>query len=172
MEVLPMAKQLANESLVKKALNIDSFRNLSKEKIIEFVSLIPSMDKDVAMSIINQFPKYSDCSSIMNEHIKEICEKAILSNDESQKCLYQSYKLILDNLSIILNKEDLSTEERYYVTEQMVKIADKLSVKDSENKEFHLKVIKTIVLSASVALLGCAAVLGVNIKGTRIPTLS
>ena len=34
-----MAKTLVSEESVKKALNIESFRNLSKEKIVEFISL-------------------------------------------------------------------------------------------------------------------------------------
>ena len=39
-----MPQKLVSESQVKNALNIDSFRNLSKDKMMEFVSLIPSMD--------------------------------------------------------------------------------------------------------------------------------
>ena len=51
-----MAQQLVSTEQVKQALGIESFRNLSKDKIIEFVSLIPNMDKEVSISIINQFP--------------------------------------------------------------------------------------------------------------------
>ena len=51
-----MAQQLVTAEDVKKALNIDSFRNVSKDKLIEFVSLIPNMDKDVAMSIHQPIP--------------------------------------------------------------------------------------------------------------------
>ena len=40
-----MPQSLVSESQVKNALNIDSFRNLSRDKIIEFVLLIPNMDK-------------------------------------------------------------------------------------------------------------------------------
>ena len=47
-----MSQHLVSEDQVKKALHIDSFRNLSKDKIMEFASLIPNMDKDVAISIM------------------------------------------------------------------------------------------------------------------------
>ena len=53
-----MSQYLVSEDQVKKALHIDSFRNLSKDKIMEFASLIPHMDKDVAIAIINQFPAW------------------------------------------------------------------------------------------------------------------
>ncbi|MFW3362430.1 hypothetical protein ACN2A0_07175 [Aerococcus viridans] len=46
-----MVKSLNNEKKVKGMLNIDSFRNFSKDKIMNFVSEIPKMDKEVAMNI-------------------------------------------------------------------------------------------------------------------------
>ena len=55
-----LPKRYVNEKAVKRALGIDSFRNVSKDKIMEFASLIPYMDKDVAIAIINQFPVYAD----------------------------------------------------------------------------------------------------------------
>ena len=55
-----LLKRYVNEKAVKFALGIDSFGNVSKDKIMEFASMIPYMDKDVAISIINQFPVYAD----------------------------------------------------------------------------------------------------------------
>ena len=46
-----LPKRYVNEKAVKRALGIDSFRNVSKDKIMEFASLIPYMDKDVAPSV-------------------------------------------------------------------------------------------------------------------------
>lgn len=46
-----MVKSLNNEKEVKRMLNIGSFRNLSKDKIMNFISEIPKMDKEGAMSI-------------------------------------------------------------------------------------------------------------------------
>ena len=39
-----------SEEDVKKALGIETFRNLSKDKVIEFMSLAPQMDKEVMLS--------------------------------------------------------------------------------------------------------------------------
>lgn len=46
-----LVKSLNNEKEVKRMLNIGSFRNLSKDKIMNFVSEIPKIDKEVAMNI-------------------------------------------------------------------------------------------------------------------------
>ena len=50
-----MSQHLVSEDQVKKALHIDSFRNLSKDKIMEFASLIPNMDKDVQFLLLTSF---------------------------------------------------------------------------------------------------------------------
>lgn len=46
-----LVKSLNNEKEVKRMLNIGSFRNLSKDKIMNFVSEIPKIDKEVVMNI-------------------------------------------------------------------------------------------------------------------------
>ena len=51
-------KRYHSEEAVKKALKIESFRNLTKDKVMEFTSMIPYMEKEVALEIIKQFPVY------------------------------------------------------------------------------------------------------------------
>ncbi|MGH2117232.1 hypothetical protein [Aerococcus sp. L_32] len=46
-----MVKSLNNKKELKRMLNIGSFRNLSKDKIMNFISEIPKMGKEIAMSI-------------------------------------------------------------------------------------------------------------------------
>ena len=91
-----MVKMLT-EQQVKDALQIDSFRNLSKEKIMEFASLIPNMYKDVAISIINQFPAYAESSGKILEQFKNVCDTALESNKDSQKDAILAYRKILDD---------------------------------------------------------------------------
>ena len=94
-----MSQHLVSEDQVKKALHIDSFRNLSKDKIMEFASLIPNMDKDVAISIINQFPAYAESSRNMIEQYNVMCDKILQSNDDSRRDAVMAYKTVLDDLS-------------------------------------------------------------------------
>ena len=51
-------KRYHSEEAVKKALKIESFRNLTKDKVMEFTFMIPYMEKEVALEIIKQFPVY------------------------------------------------------------------------------------------------------------------
>lgn len=50
-----MAQNLVSEEQVKDALQINKFSELSKDKIMEFVSLYLNMDKEVAMLLLISF---------------------------------------------------------------------------------------------------------------------
>ena len=164
-------QNLVSANEVKKALNIESFRNLSKDKVIEFVSLIPNMDKDVAIKIIEQFPEYANFATSMISQLNTMCDSALKSNSESQKDVIEAYKKILDDLGELLKKEDITSEERAIVTDKMVMIADRISAKDTENKAFLINVIKSAAPYVGGALILAAAIFGVNVKGTKIPRL-
>lgn len=162
---------LVSEEQVKKALKIDSFRNLSKDKIMEFVSLIPQMDREVAISIINQFPEFAASANQMIAQLNVLCDRAMNSNDKSQLLSIQAYKQILDELSKMLEDGNLTFDEKEKITEQMIAVADKISMKDTENKKWLGNVLKVgggIILF--VIGIG-AAILGVNIKEHDIPQL-
>ena len=166
-----MAKYMATENEVKKALAIDSFRNISKDKIMEFVSAIPNMDKEVAIKIIEQFPSYAESANNMIAQLNTMCSNAMKENGESQKEVIEAYKKILDDLGELLKKDAITAEERTQITKQMIDIADRISAKDTENKEFLSGITKYgghIIVSALV--LG-AVILGVNVKGVKIPTI-
>jgi len=166
-----MAQKFISETRVKEALNIDSFRNLSKDKITEFVSLIPSMDKDVALSIINQFPAYSEMARCMVEQLGATCDIAIADNTASQNTVYAAYRKILDDLGEVFKREDITAEERDAISTKMIDIADKMAVKDSEGKNFLAWIVKNRVCDWWGVLILGSVILGVNIKGKDIPKL-
>lgn len=166
-----MAKHMVTEDEVKKALAIDSFRNMSKDKIMEFVSAIPNMDKDVAIKIIEQFPTYTESANNMLAQLNTMCNNAMKANGESQKEAIEAYKKILDDLGELLKKDTITAEERAHITEQMITVADRISSKDTESKDFLNGIIKYGVPIIGGALVLGAAILGVNVKGTKIPTL-
>ena len=166
-----MAKYMVTENEVKKALAIDSFRNMSKDKIIEFVSAIPNIDKEVAIKIIDQFPAYNESANNMIAQLNTMCNNVMKENGESQKEAIEAYKKILDDLGDLLKKDTITAEEKLKITEQMITVADRISAKDTENKDFLNGIIKYgVPIIGGVLALG-AAILGVNVKGTKIPKL-
>lgn len=167
-----MSQKLVNENDVKSALNIDSFRNLSKDKIMEFVSLIPNMDKDIAMAIINQFPAYSEMAKCMVEQLTATCDSAIAENTTSQNTVYQAYRKILNDLGDILKRDDITAEERDSISSKMIEVADKMATKDTESKNFLAWIVKNKECIIGGAIILGSVILGVNIKGKDIPKLT
>lgn len=164
-------KYLVSEEQVKKALNINSFRNMSKDKIMQFVSLIPQMDREVAIAIINQFPNYADYSVNIIQQLNVLCDKALQSNSTSQKDAIETYKIVLESIKEQLKEDEISPELRIKLNEQMIEIADKVAAKDTENKKWLSGIHKAGTAIIGIALIAGAAILGVSIKGHNIPTL-
>ncbi len=166
-----MVKKIQTEDAVKRALNIDSFRKLSKDKVIEFISLLPQMDREVAISIINQFPKYSSTVSEMVNQLKDVCDRIIKGNDSNMEAVIGAYQSILDDLGSLLKKEYLSAEDRDSITFQMICVADKIAAKDTENKQFLQAIGKYAVITVIGIASVLATVLGVNYKSTQLPSV-
>lgn len=167
-----MAKHYLSEEQVKQALNIESFRELSKDKIMEFVSLIPNMDKNVAMSIISQFPAYADSAKTMIEQMNVMCGSILADNKDSRQSTVSAYYKILESLQKRLDNPEIPYDERKDITETMIDIADKIAAKDTENKQFLTGLFKYgSMLIGGVVIVG-ATILGVHVKGTRLPSLS
>lgn len=132
---------------------------------------IDNMDKDVAISVINQFPIYADFAKNMVSTLKDMCDRILAENNSSQMEVISAYRKILDELSELLKKDDLSAEERNDITEKMILVADKISEEDTKNKEWLVGVFKYGVSVLSITLIIGATILGVNIKGKNIPNI-
>ena len=163
-----MSTKYKNEEQVKKALKISSFRELSKDKVIEFVSMIPDMDKDVALAIIGQFGNFKEMSISMVQSFKEMSNKAMDSNDKSQMKVAEAYNKIIDQLGVMLQKDELTFEEKQWCINKEVEIADKLAAKDTENKQFLGNVLKaaggTFALVLGVTLIALGGKGNVKVK--------
>lgn len=167
-------KRYVSEKDVLKALKIDSFRNLSKEKMMEFASMLPYMDKDVALAIIDQFPKFVEFAKTAIESYTQICNSILEKNDKSQTAVIQGYQTILDALAKQLEKPNLTEESRKSITEDMISVADKIAMADERNKKFFLDALGKIGLSIGGVLLVVGAAIGINAKfgnTTDIPQL-
>ena len=59
-----------------------------------------------------------------------------------------------------------------YITEKMILVADKLAAKDTENKQFLAGLFKYGTCFMGLVLVVGGTILGVNIKGTKLPSLA
>ena len=134
--------------------------------------MIPNMDKDVAISIINQFPAYAESSRNMIEQYNVMCDKILQSNDDSRRDAVMAYKTVLDDLSSLLKQDGVTPELQEKITDKMILVADKIADLHEGNRNFLEGIIKYGTPLIGGALLLGAVILGVNVKGTKLPTIT
>lgn len=156
-----MAEYLATQEQVKDALMVDNFQNLPQDKIKEFISMIPNMDKEVAALITGQLLEYQESSTNMLAQMNIMCDRTLKSNDASQMEAINAYKEILNILSERLKTEKLTYDQKEKVIGDMISVADRISVKDTENKDLLKKIIKgAVFVTAGVAILAVGMLFG------------
>lgn len=162
-------KRPMNEQKVLDKLGIEDFRHLTKDKVVEFISLIPEMDPEVAKAAIVQFPEFAGTmKSIMIDYKQEI-ETAIKSNDNSMKACQDAAKSLMASLDRMLQENELSYEEKIQIIDKMTEIQKMLFGKDTENKKF----IRDIVAVAGFVVVAVAGVTSSLLGGNsnfKLPT--
>ena len=137
---------------------------------MEFASLMPYMDKDVAMRIIDQFPAYTETCKELIASLSETCDKVLETNHDSHKEVIAAYKKVLERLDKDLDKDGLSNEERKELHEQMISVADKIADESHINKDFLASIMKYKGYIIMGAFAIGATILGVNVKG-KLPKI-
>lgn len=139
---------------------------------MEFASLIPHMDKDVVIAIVNQFSAYVESTHNVIEQYNAMCDKVLQNNDDGRKDAVMAYKTILDDLSILLKQDGITSEQQEKITDKMILVADKIADFHEDNCNFLEEIIKYGTPLIGGALLLGAIILGVNVKGTKLPTIN
>ena len=156
-----MDRTLSEQAVLKK-LGISDFRHMSKDRIMNFVSMLPYMDPEVAKKALEQFPEYREMASRVISEYKGIVENALESKTRSQQEFYEGCRKVLDSLQNELEAESLSREDKERVENKMTAVVRMIAEKDTENKKY---LIKNVVLTALVAagIVGVSAsLLGAN----------
>lgn len=154
-----MQRSLSEQKVLNR-LGIQDFRHMTKDKVMRFASMLPYMDPEVAKKALEQFPAFKEMTAQIVTEYKAIVDKALTENSVSQNAFYQACDSILVSLQQELNKETLSSEERKHIEDKMIEVAVLIGDKDSENKEFLIKVIAVLGFVATGIIWTAAAILG------------
>lgn len=156
---------------VKKFWNIQDFRHITKEQVIEFTSMIPHMSKDVAIACINQFPDFAKNSVIMIDHLTSICQSALQENSKIDHVILESYFATLTACKIKLENDELSFDQQQQILDTMIYINDKMADIGMLNKQYNLKVIDRVLGAVLAVIVTGAGILGFQGKlPINIPT--
>lgn len=142
------------------ALGIDSWRNLSKDKFLHFVSDLPNLDKDVALKIIGEFPNFKDLVLDTFGDFKEDAGQARKFAWKGQKAVHEAHADYREMIKRELDKEDLSVEERWALLDRMSVAINQEAAKDLENKKFQLLLNGVVAVTAVAVAALSTIVLG------------
>lgn len=159
-----MKKNILTEEEVKKELGIVDFRTITKDKIMQFVSLMPKLDKELAIKIIEQFPSYATMATSMVTNLIDMCNNALTNSKITEKEAIEAYKYVLETIRMELEDGEVTPEEKEKYNNQMIEVADKISEIDVRNKKWLENVVKYGTSVVCVTLAVGAAILGVNSK--------
>ncbi|REE02276.1 hypothetical protein [Citricoccus muralis] len=149
-----------NEVEVKKALGIDSFRNLSKDNVLRFAAMMSDMDTEVALKIIEQFPAFKEFATDAISEMRRVHDSALEANNKNQLEVHALFNRIAKTIERELDRPELTFDQRRELTDQLMELARMAYQKDSENKKFILELARTATLGIG-ALVGVgAAILG------------
>lgn len=157
-----MKNKLMNEEEVKKELGVQDFRSITKDKLMQFVSIIPKLDRELAIKIIEQFPSYADMATCMVGNLIDLCNNALENSKITEKEAIEAYKYCLETIRSEIESGELTPEEKEKYNKQMIDVADKISEIDVRNKKWLESVIKYGSSVLGVTLVVGAAILGVK----------
>lgn len=166
-----MVNRLITEEEVKNYLGIQDFRHASKDVLVRFVSSIPYINKDVAVKMIEQYPAFSTCAQSLVQHYSRLCDNMLTDNAKSVEAAMKGYQKTLDALNELTRMENISVYDRHRFAETMVFVADKMAALDAENKRYHQEMARFVGGLLSMCLIIGAGILGVSVKGVKIPHL-
>ncbi|AUS29687.1 hypothetical protein ACQGAO_27450 [Rhodococcus sp. 1.20] len=150
-----------NEDEVKKQLGIESWRNLSKDKMLRFAAMMPDMDTEVTLKIIEKFPDFKEFALDTVKEIEKAHESTLKSNDKSQDQVYKALQDIREILKGELDKDDLDWDQRKFIIELVQETGKLAFQKDGEGKQFLNTVLgKVALVGGSVVALGVVFVGG------------
>ena len=149
-----------SEDQLKKALEVDSWRNLSRDKMIRFAAMMPDMDRELALKIVDQFPEFKRFALDALDVIEKGHESALAHNQRSQEIFYQGNREIRAILERQLEKDNLTWEQKKFIIEQIMETGKREFEKDSENKRFLDGVFGKLAAAGAGAVVLGVAVLG------------
>ncbi len=129
----------------KRALELmqkDNFRGISKDNVMQLVSILDKVDPEVAKAIIAQMPEVVKGVVENEKAYTSVLTKGIESCDSSTSSCFQTEDDIVKALQKEIEKEDTTFEQKQYYFEKMAEAAERKEGKDSEHKNMVLTILK------------------------------
>ena len=129
----------------KRALELmqkENFRGISKNNVMQLVSILDKVDPEVAKSLIAQMPEVVKGVVENEKAYAGVLAKGIESCDMSTLSCFHTEDDIVKALQKEIDKEDTTFEQKQYYFEKMAESAERKEHKDTEHKNIVLTILK------------------------------
>ena len=166
MNALSIAEKKALELMQK-----DNFRGISKDNVMQLMSILDKVDPEVAKSIIAQLPEAIRGSVELEKAYSAALAKGMESIESTASSCFQTEDGIIQSLKKEVEREDTTFEQKQFYYEKMEAAAIRKESKETE----HRDTILTILRYGGEALLfglGFCACLFLGKANLKIPIRS
>lgn len=153
-----------NELQVLNKLGIPSFRNMTKDMVIELVSNTERMDPQVGKTAMKQMPQVANAVMGAYGKIAKAANEAIKENGAMQKDCHATASRIIDAAEAIACDKDFTPIDRL----EALKVMDKAAERENQSAEAARKSNEAIVSRVVCGVVIVAAILVSPIVNTRI----
>jgi hypothetical protein len=158
---------LDSEDAVKKALGINSFREMSKEKMLAFAASMPDMANEVRLKLIDQIPGFQKFALDAVNAVERTFEKTLESVDKNQEELRDSLGDIRSVIKGRLDRDGISEEHERFLVEKLLETGGMEAEQATENKKFKGEQANETRKSV-LALAGIGLVAAVVLAGGKV----
>lgn len=144
----------------KRALDLmqkKNFRGISKDDILELISLLDKVNPEVAKELIAQMPEGIRSISDAQKYYSDLLSKGIESCGKSTASCYETEDVIINSLQHEIEREGTDFEQKQYYYEKMESAAQRKESKDTEHNNRILSILKLGGQIAGLGICICAA---------------
>lgn len=129
----------------KKALDImqkDNFRGISKDNVMQLMSILDKVEPEVAKDIIAQFPEVAKLIAETEKGYVDVLKSGIESCDKSTQSCFDSEDDLIKYLQKESEKEGTSFEEKQFYVNKMEEAVKRKEGKDTEHKNMVMSILR------------------------------
>ncbi len=127
--------------------------------MLDLATMMPDMDKEVALKVIEQFPEFRTLAVNMLDLMEQRHESSLRHNKDSQNKVHEAYRSVRAILEGELDR-DLDWDQRKFILDKLMETADREFEKDSENKKFIETTFGKVLTGVGGVAVAAAFVLG------------
>ena len=100
-------EQKMTEKQVKKKLGIRSWDEIRKGDYVEFIEVLPKLDKDVLLRMSESIPHFLGFASDLVQTVRLVAEKSIEEDEASTKAIIEALSSIQNGLADLTKRESV-----------------------------------------------------------------